>query len=67
MLVSPSHFVSISQVENKRFREFAKKRVADGRTDGQRDRRTDGLTDQQTVGPMETDPLTLFFLKEHLL
>ena len=58
MRVSPLHFVSISQVGNKRFREFEKNglrtdrwmdRPTDGRIDGRTDRPTDGPMDGQTL------------------
>ena len=52
MRVSPLHFVSISQVGNKRFREFEK--MGYGRTD----RRTDGLTDRRTDRPSYRDART---------
>ena len=51
MRVSPLHFVSISQVGNKRFREFEKNGL---RTDG----RTDGSTDQRMDRPSYRDART---------
>ena len=50
MLVSPLHFVSISQVGNKRFCKFEKMGYGrtDGRTDRPTDRPTDGPIDRQT-------------------